>query len=156
MGLGYYCPGGQRERKGGVMPHGTWTTTGSGGGGKAILAVAAVVAVAVSGAAIIQALMWLFIAAAVTVILLAVAGGAIWFATRDRRAQRQAEITARWAAARQAVKDADHSRRLELARAGAPQIVIDPAVIAGALTAAVRQAQYQPEPVRVVRGQVER
>jgi hypothetical protein len=53
----------------------------------------------------------------------------------------------------QAQRDAlRHQRALELARASAPVIqnVIDPAAL---LTAAV---QYQPEPVRVLRGEVER
>ena len=122
-----------------------------GGGGPDLggLIAPAVVAGVVAGVAlIIQALMWPIIGTGVAVLV-------AWFATRGRRAARRAEIAAQWAAARRAVEDEDRRWKLELARARAPQVHIDGAVIAGALAAVVQQYQ-QAQPAQVLRGEVER
>jgi hypothetical protein len=133
--------------------HGTWQQTGGGGPDLSwLIWVGAVAGVAAAVAVIILELLWLIAA-------LIAAASAAWFLTRGTRARRRAEVVAHWAAIREAAEEADrlralerHQRRLEIARASAPvvQNIIDTAALVAAALA------VQPDPARVVRGEVER
>lgn len=138
--------------------HGFHWTPCRGGGGGAAMAVTAAVALLIlgSGAAAARAVTGLLVAVAVTAgfILAAIAVIlGLWLRVQRRR---DAEATAAYTARVQAAEE-DRRRRaldrhrqaLEIARASAPVIAIDPALIA-----AVAGAQRRP--ARVIRGEVER
>ncbi len=145
------------------MRHGTWTTTGGGGDSGSGVAIAAIIgAVFLFGggamAAVVAAVTELLITVAIIigVLVVAAAGLLVWWMrrmpvreARDRQAY-DARVLQHEEGKRRAVLER-HQRALELARASAPVIqnVIDPAAL---LAAAV---QYQPEPVRLLRGEVE-
>ena len=145
------------------MPHGTWKTTGSGGGdGWKAVAVIGGGLLLLGGGSVTAAAA--DIASAVVTLLCWVAGiiygsgfvfAVAMLATRRRRAVARAQDAAELTR-RQQVREAEieerHARRALVAaqaqaQAWAPMI--------GAITAAVRQ-QPDPQPVRVVRGEVER
>ncbi len=146
------------------MPHGTWTTTGGGGdsgSGVVIAAIIGAVFLFAGGtvAAVTAAVTQLIITVAIIVGVLVVAAAAllVWWLRRmpareARARERYAAQVLRYEDGKRRVALERHQRALELARASAPVIqnVIDPAAL---LAAAV---QYQPEPVRVLRGEVER
>jgi hypothetical protein len=138
---------------------GTWKTTGGGGDSwKAIAAIGAGLLLLASGSAVAAA----DVASAVVTLLCWVAGtiygagfvfAVAMFATRGRRAERRAELAAQMACrqrAREAEIEDRHARRA-LAQAQAQAQAWAPLI--GAITAAVRQ---EPDPVRIVRGEVER
>jgi hypothetical protein len=135
---------------------GTWQVTGGGPDMSWLAGLGAAAGVAAAAAVVVTELLWVIAAlSAALIIALPVA----WFATRGYRARRRAEVVARWAATREAAEEdrrrralERHQRRLEIARAAAPvvQNVIDPAALIAAALA------VQPDPARVVRGEVER
>jgi len=143
------------------MPrHGTWTETGGGGLDPAVvIAIVALVLLFGGGAAtaVMAAVTELLIVIAVIAVLLLVAAVVlvIWLARRrsvsDARAAvvRAEQVRAYEEGKRRAALER-HQRALELARASAPVIALDPAAIA----AAVAGAQQQ-HPARVIRGEVE-
>jgi len=153
MGLGYWCHGAQ-ERKGGVMPTGTWKTDDAGGAVKPVLLVAAVVALAAgagsalaaAAAAIAEMVMWLLIGAGVLALLAVVA----WFATRRLRAERRDAYAAQLEQdrrRREAEIEDRHARRAAIAAAAQAQAI---APVLAAVVSAMQQPQPQQVPVRVL------
>ena len=124
------------------------------GAGVVILAGGGGAAAAVAGlaAAVTDLLYWV----AGTIGTAAVAAGAWWLATRRRRAEqrvRAIEMRAEQERAYRAEVEARHARRALTAAQAQAQAW---APLIGAITAAVRQERPAPQPVRVVRGEVER
>ncbi len=156
------------------MPHGTWTTTGGGGGSGSGVVIAAIVAAVVlfgggTVAAVVAAVTELLITVAIIIGVLVVAAGGLlaWWVLRCRPAGEAKFEAARLERAR--VREAEqarldalrHQKALELAAAGRTVIqnVIDPAAMLemAARMAADQQSQsWRAEPVRILRGQVER
>ena len=141
------------------MPrNGTWTETDGGGTGAAVTAVIVAVVVLFGGgtvAAVTAAVTELLITVAVIIGVLVAAAIALlawWLHGRAARAVRDREAYAarvlQYEEGKRRAAMERHQRALELARASAPVIALDPAVIA----AFARQSQ----PVRVLRGEVER
>ena len=150
--------------------HGTWKTTGGGGDSGSGIAIAAIIgAVFLFGggamAAVVAAVAELLIVAAVVVAVIVVAAGVLlaWWVLKGRPAGEAkfeaARLEREHARELEQVRQAalHHQRALELAAAGRTVIqnVIDPA---GMLEMARMQQQpsWHAEPVRVLRGEVER
>ena len=152
------------------MPHGTWTTTGGGGDSGSGVVIAAIIgavflfgggAMAAVAAAVTELLITIAIIGGVLVV--AVAGLLAWWVLKGRPAGEAKFEAARLERERarelEQVRQAAlrHQRALELAAAGRTVIqnVIDPA---GMLEMARMQQQpsWHAEPVRVLRGEVER
>ncbi len=144
---------------------GTWQTTGGGDSGSAVAMAAIVGAVFLFGggamAAVAAAVTELIITVAIIIGVLVVAAAVLLVWWVRRMPVREARARAVYAAQVEAYEDGKrraalerHQRALELARASAPVIqnVIDPA----AILAADAWQPRQPEPVRVLRGEVER
>jgi hypothetical protein len=147
------------------MPrHGTWTETG--GGGETALEAVAVILIAIvlcggaggAAAVLANAIEGLLLDAliAVAVLVGVTIPLAAWWFFRIRPARKARDVAA-YAARVEAYEDGKrrralelHQQRLEIARASAPQISIDPSLVAATLR------QYQPQPVNVIRGEVER
>lgn len=144
------------------MPrHGTWTETGGGGPGPGVVVAAIIGAVFLFGggtvAAVTAAVTELLIAAAViagVIVVTAIGLLAWWMHNRPAREARARAVYAAQAEAYRAdqaeLAAARHQRALELARASAPVIAIDPAAIA-----AVLDLKRHPWPARAVRAEVE-
>jgi|GEM_PF-6641590 len=146
---------------------GTWQTTGGGGPDSSVVIAAIIAAVFLFGggtvAAVTEAVtaavteLLIIVAVFIGVLVVAAVGLLVWWIrgmpVREARARAtySAQVEAYEEGKRRAAMER-HQRALELARASAPVIqnVIDPA----ALLAAV--VQPEPQPVRVLRGQVER
>ena len=134
--------------------HGTWKTTGGGGDLSGLLVAAVLVVIA---AAAVMAVMEfiVLIAGILGVLLVLAAAGLAWYLHGQpaRKARYAVAYQAAFAAREEAERRQALERRqfaLELARASAPVIqnVIDPAFLLA--------AGLQPQPARVVRGEVER
>ena len=147
------------------MPrNGTWTETSGGGDGwKAFAVIGAGLlllgggSVAAAAADIANAVVTLLCWVAGTIYSGGLAVAVAMFVTRGRRADRRAELAVEMACrqrAREAEIEERHARRA-LAAAQAQAQAWAPLI--GAITAAVRQEPAaDPQPVRVVRGEVER